>query len=231
MRHFRILAIAALLLAWGSPAKGQEDIFAQYTDNIFDDLDTIPKGRRHKTAHLLGVKYSYDFCTVDATPSLSEGYYVSPRNYMVQYTYYHSLWDRFNCFGLQAGVKYGRQGYTSELHGWGESNRMIEFPFNAQLKFDMSFFRLMFNLGTYYGYRLDTDREGGFDQYDIRHDYGILGGGGLALAFGFAELHFEAMYKFSLCGMYHTNKYSDLYWLLAYPRNIMFSGGLFIKLW
>lgn len=228
----KYLLILLVLLGGALNAAAQDDsVFDLYRDDIFSTLDTTPQPRRFYGEHLIGFKYSYDLCTVQSTPSLSEGYYFSPLNFIFQYTYYHALWDKYNVFGLQAGVKYGRQGYTSELSDWGESNQMIEFPFNAQLKFDMSRFRLMFNLGTYYGYRLSTDREGGFDQYDLRHDYGVIGGGGIALVFRPVELHIEANYKYSLCSMYHTNKYSDLYWLLTYPRNIMLSAGLFFKLW
>ena len=92
--------------------------------------------------------------------------------------------------------------------------------------------RFLIDLGPYYGYRLDTNREGGFDQYDIRHDYGIMGGAGIGFVFlKNIELHLEGRYKYSLCSMYHTNKFSDLYWMLAYPRNIIISAGVFYNLW
>ena len=96
---------------------------------------------------------------------------------------------------------------------------------------DFSRFRVLLNLGTYGGYRLSTDKEGGFDQYDQRMDYGVIGGGGFAVVFNPLEFHIEANYKYALASMYHTNKISDIYWIYTYPQNVMISASLFVHLW
>ena len=108
---------------------------------------------------------------------------------------------------------------------------VVEVPLISKFKLDFSRFRLLLNIGTYGGYRLSTDREGGFDRYDQRIDYGIIGGGGLAVVFKPVELHLEANYKYSFASMYHTNKLSDIYWIYTYPQNLVFSASLHFHLW
>ena len=63
----------------------------------------------------------------------------------------------------------------------------------SQFKIDFSRFRLLVNAGGYYGYRLSTERESGWDRYDLRHDYGILAGAGLAVVFKPFEIQIEAI--------------------------------------
>ena len=74
-------------------------------------------------------------------------------------------------------------------------------------------------------------RETGGGAFSGRMTAPLCVAGGIALQMKAFELQIEGCYKYSLCGMYHTNKYSDLYWVLAYPRNIMISAGLFVHLW
>ena len=152
-------------------------------------------------------------------------------NFSLLYTYYHALWDQLFNFGVQFGVKYGEEGYASKYEQWGERYKIVEVPLVSQFKIDFSRFRLLVNAGGYYGYRLSTERESGWDRYDLRHDYGILAGAGLAVVFKPFEIQIEGNYKYSLCSIYHTNKFSDEYWMLCYPRNIMLSVGLFVHLW
>ena len=225
--------IIALLLAFILlPARAQDVTIVPELQDDFSNIDTLPQPKKFKSRHMFGVKYSYDLCTVQANPNIGQSYITSPMNFEVAYTYYSALWDYVNIFGLQIGARYAKQGYASEYRGWGEKNTIIEFPFLAQVHIDGGPVRFLIDLGPYYGYKLDTDRETGFDQYDIRHDYGIMGGAGIGFVFlKNLELHLEGRYKYSLCSMYHTNKFSDLYWMLAYPRNIIISAGVFYNLW
>lgn len=202
-----------------------------YNTDDFAEIDTVPQPQKYKSRHMLGFKYSYDICNVSANPTIGQTAYFSPLNFSLTYTYYHALWDYLDLFGLQMGVKYGREGYNSEISGWGESVEMLQFSFGTQVHVNFWKMRILINAGPYYGYKLSTDKPGGFDENDIRHDYGIYAGGGVAFVFGAFELQLEANYQFSLCSMYHTYKYSDLYWLSAYPRNLCISAGIFINLW
>ena len=108
---------------------------------------------------------------------------------------------------------------------------MVEVPLISQFKIDFLPFRLLINLGTYGGYRLSTDKAGGFDKFDQRVDYGVIGGGGLGVVVHRFELHLEANYKYAFASMYHTNKISDIYWIYTYPQNVIFSASLHFHLW
>jgi len=224
--------LLTLLMAISSlPLLGQDDTFNFDLPDDFANIDTLPAPKKFKSLHMLGVKYSYDLCSVSSNPSIDEGYYLSPLNFSLLYTYYHPLWDQLSVFGLQAGVKYGHQGYVSPYVGFGQIDEYVQLPLISQFKIDFSPMRLLIDIGPYYAYKLRTDKEGGFDQYDIRHDYGIIGGAGIAFVFHPFEVQVEANYQYSLCSMYHTYKTSDVYWVLTYPRNIIFSAALFVHLW
>ena len=197
----------------------------------FADLDTLPAPKRFKSLHMIGVRYSYDLCNVSSSPSIGESFLSCPLNFSLVFTYYHPLWDQLNLFGLQLGTKYGTMGYESQYSNWGEAVTYLKGFAGSQLKFDFSRYRVLVNAGTYYAYKLATDKPAGFDEYDIRHDYGVYAGGGFAIVLGPVELQLEGNYQFSFCSMYHTNKYSDLYWITAYPRNLSLSAGLFFHLW
>ena len=60
---------------------------------------------------------------------------------------------------------------------------------------------------------------------------GVIGGLGLAVVFKPFELHIEGNYKHAFASMYHTNIYSDIYWMFTYPQNIMMSASLHFHLW
>ena len=108
----------------------------------------------------------------------------------------------------------------------------LQFLFGSQIHLDIKEHgRILINIGPYYGYRLKTDKEGGFDENDIRHDFGAHGGIGFALVFKNLEAHIEGNYQYSFCSMYHTYKYSDLYWLTAYPQNIYIGVTVYYNLW
>lgn len=226
MKKIAILLFALLL---SLPALAQDDVIAPL-NNDFKDLDTVKVGKKYKNIHMIGIKYGYSLTTIDASLPLEPGYLQSPKNFALLYTCYHAMWDYMPFFGIQTGIKYGEEGYSSEYEGFGERYKKVEIPLTAQFKIDFSRFRLLVDLGTYYGYRLSTDKPGGFDKFDIRHDYGIAAGAGLAVIFEPFEIQLEGAYQFSFCSVYNTNKYSDVYWLFAYPRNILISCSLFFHL-
>lgn len=228
----RILILALSLAALALPAKAQDfDLISDLPDD-FASIDTLPKPEVRNSVHMLGVRYGVNLGTVNSNPPIGESYKLTLNNVSVLYTYYHTLWGYMSNFGLQTGIKMGYEGYNSEYAPqYGEVCKMVEIPLISQFHIDFSRFRLIANLGTYGGYRLSTDKEGGFTQYDQRYDYGIIGGGGLAVVFKPFELQIEGNYKYSFASMYHTNRNSDLYWILTYPRVIMISASLFVHLW
>ncbi|MBQ0024317.1 MAG: hypothetical protein KBT00_01150 [Bacteroidales bacterium] len=225
------LTLLFALLAFSATAMAQDvDFITELPDN-FSELDTLPRPRQYKSIHMVGVQYSYNISGVRTNPEFETGYLFTAKNVAVLYTYYHALWDEMFNFGIQAGAKLGEEGYTASKPGYGERCRIVEVPLISQFKIDFSSFRILANLGPYAGYRLSTDKQGGFDRFDQRFDYGAIGGVGLGIVFKPFELHIEGNYKFSLSSMYHTYKNSDLYWQFVYPSNIMISAGLFVHLW
>lgn len=228
----RKLAIFAALLLMPLLASAQDiETFIFDMPDDFSEIDTVAPPKKFKSIHMIGVQYGVNYSNVIATPSIGEEAVWTYRNAGVYYTYFHALWDYLFNFGLQVGVKYGEQGYSSAYSQYGETCTVVEMPILSKFKVDFSRFRLLLNLGPFIGYRLSTDKEGGFDNYDQRYAYGIMGGLGLAVVFKPFEFHIEGNYQYSLGSMYHTYKYSDIYWLYAYPSNIAITASLHFQLW
>ncbi|MGX8707787.1 MAG: hypothetical protein ACSW72_03435 [Bacteroidales bacterium] len=228
MKKRFLLLIVALTAAL--TASAQDNFIFEMPDD-FADLDTLQHPARFKSIHMIGVSYGVNYSGVTSSPKIGHEKIWTYNSIGVYYTYYHALWDQLFNFGIQFGVKHGYEGYTSSWGTLGETCEVIEVPLISQFKIDFSIFRLLVNLGTYGGYRLSTDKEGGFDKFDQRYDYGVIGGGGVAIVFKPFELHLEANYKYAFASMYHTNKLSDIYWLYTYPQNVMLSASLHFHLW
>ena len=223
------LSLLALLLFFS--ARGQDDVFIFEMPDDFAVLDTLEAPAKFKSIHMVGVSYGVNLSGVTSSPKIGQERVITYNNVGVCFTYYHALCDYLFNFGIQFGAMHGYEGYASPIEGYGETCEVIEFPLVSQGKIDFSRFRLLVNVGTYGGYRLSTDREGGFDKYDQRVDYGFIAGLGLAVVFKPFELHVEGNYKYAFASMYQTNKYSDIYWMYTYPQNIMLSASLHIHLW
>ncbi len=221
-----IFAMSAFLL----PARAQDDNFIFDMPDDFATLDTVVHPPRFKSIHMIGVSYGVTWSGVTSSPGLAQSKILTYNNFGVYYTYYHALWDHLFNFGLKTGAMYLHEGYATEREGYGETCTLVNVPLISQFKLDFSIFRILINIGTYGGYRLTTDKEGGFDKYDQRYDYGVLGGGGFAIVFHPFEFHIEANYKYAFASQYHTNKMSDIYWIYTYPQNVMFSASLFFHL-
>lgn len=181
------------------------------------------------TEHLLGVRYSYEMTGVHFAPDLKASRVNTFRNLAVLYTYYHNLWDVWSYFGIQFGAKYCEYGFTSEynINNMDQTITAIEIPLVTQLKYDVGkHLRFMLDIGGFAGYRLQTSKPAGFDQFDQRWDYGALGGGGFALKFHPFELHIEVLYQYSLAFLYEPGVLSDDWWLYSYPNRLSFNVGL-----
>lgn len=179
--------------------------------------------------HLLGIRYSYAMTGVHFTPDLKQKGVNTPLNFAILYTYYHPLWEVWSYFGIQTGVKYGQQGFTTgyNLDDMDQTISTIEIPFVTQLKFDIkNILRIMVHVGPFAGYRLTTTKASGFDCFDRRIDYGVLGGGGIAIRVHPIEFHIEASYQYSLSWLYHPEKFSSSWWLYSYPHQLSFSFGI-----
>lgn len=223
-----IPVIAAFLMAFSTAAQDY-DFITELPDD-FAQLDTVPPPRKFTNIHMIGVNYGVSLCSVYATPDVKSSFVFSYNNFGIDYTYYHALWDYLFNFGLKVGLRHGYQGYASEYPGYGEKCEVVQMPVVSQFKIDFSQCRFLINLGAFAGYRIATDRMGGFDQYDQRFSYGALGGLGFAVVLNPIELHLEGDFHYSFDSLYHANKYSDLYWMFAHPINIVISLGVHIHL-
>lgn len=227
MKRFRLLL---LLFLTALPAAAQDDFIFDMPDD-FAVLDTIQHPARFKSIHMIGASYGATWSGVTSSPGLGQEKKMTWHTVGVYYTYYHALWDQLFNFGLKFGAMHGYEGYLTPKNNYQETCEVVEFPLLSQFKLDFSRFRILLNIGPYAGYRLSTDKEGGFDKFDQRFDYGVIGGGGLGVVFNPFEIHLEANYKYAFASMYHTNKISDIYWIYTYPQNLMFSISLHFHLW
>lgn len=230
MRAVKKYVLTLSLLLTALSAAGQDEFIFEMADD-FAQLDTVPHPARFKSIHMIGASYGISWSGVTSSPKLGQEKILTYNNVGVYFTYYHALWDQLFNFGLQLGVRHGYEGFATASGAYGETCELIEFPLVSQFKIDVSRVRLLINIGTYGGYRLSTDKDGGFDRYDQRYDYGIIGGGGLGFVFRPFELHIEANYKYAFASMYHANKLSEIYWLYTYPQNLMFTASLHFHLW
>lgn len=193
----------------------------------------VQTNAREGDEHLLGVKYAFNLSGVMFDPPTMGGKFKpAPLNVSLLYTYYSSMWGRMPYFGLQTGLKYGQEAVQLTL---GETEKVenyniIELPLISQFRYTLGKIRFLFNIGGYGAYRLAIDREGGFDEYDIRYDYGLTGGGGVGFIFRPFELQVECNYKYGFGDLYKNNKYGDERWIYSNTQHIMISVGLFVHL-
>ena len=164
MRRRLILLLLLLCSALALHAQNPEFAVISELPDEFADLDTVPAPQRYHSLHMVGFRYSYDVCNIASMPTVGEHILLCPVNFSVLFTYYHPLWDQLNVFGLQFGAKYGTMGYKSDYSNWGEAVKYVEIPLGSQMKIDFSHYRALINIGTYYAYKLSTDKEGGFDE-------------------------------------------------------------------
>lgn len=198
------------------------------------------KAQNNANEHLIGIKYGYSLSGVIFDPPTLGGKFASaPVNISLLYTYYHSMWGQMPYFGIQTGLKYGQEAVKLELEKENEDDKpkyrterytTLELPMISQFRLNFWKMRFLVNLGCYGGYRLTIDREGGFDKYDKRIDYGLIGGAGIALVFKPVEIHLEGNYKYGFGDYYAKNKYSEDRWTYSNASTIMISLGFYIHL-
>ncbi|MBR3527179.1 MAG: hypothetical protein IKN88_05325 [Bacteroidales bacterium] len=231
MRKTVALAILTFLSVCVSAQNGEG--FNPFTDEDLSILiqdSTVKEVSKFKPVGMLGIRGTYQLNGIKATPDIGAKGVSTYKNISLVYTYYNSLWNMMNNFGFQVAAKYGEYAFTSQ---WLEDEHVsyAELSLLSHFHFDFSRFRFIAGVGPYAGYRLQTLKEGdSWDQYDNRFDYGLMGGAGFAVIFGRFELQLEGDYQFSLSSFYHMNKYSDEYWLIATPRNILVNLTLFYHL-
>lgn len=191
---------------------------------------TVKEVARYKPVGMLGIRGTYQLNGLRSSPDIGAKGINTYKNISLVYTYYNSLWNMMPNFGIQLAAKYAEWGFNSEYLE-SEHVNYCEFSMLSHFHFDFSRFRFIFGVGPFAGYRLKSLKENdSWDQYDNRFDYGIMGGAGFAAVFGRFEIQLEGDYQYSLSSIYHMNKYSDEYWVISTPSNILINLTLFYHL-
>jgi len=211
-------------------------------------LDTVQVKKKFmiNDYSLLGVQYGASLSMTSFNPSEKQSMLFNPRYFGITYTKYGKLFGYMPYFGFQTGLMYGHEGYkfkkdkttdqTYTLEGATQAVMdVVEVPVLAQLHIDFWHMRLMGSAGIYGGYRLNIERTGTnvdaalkneFKDTDIRIDYGLKGGIGIAFIFDPLEIHLQGMVKSSWSSLYQPDYYSQYYYRFAYPFDVIITAGI-----
>ncbi len=220
--------------------------------NEFLDTLTVRKTLVVNDYSLIGVQYGAGLSQVMWNPRQEQSMLFVPVNFGVTYTKY-GLMFAMPYFAFKAGLFYAQEGYQFEYnedYNWtyqieGAEKavlEVVEVPLLFQFHYDTWNFKILAELGCYGGYRLGITRypgktgnvspelEHSFTDTDIRVDYGLKGGAGIALVFDPIEFHITASYKHSFSSLYEPDHSSQYYYRFAYPSNIVISAGIHLQL-
>jgi hypothetical protein len=220
--------------------------------NEYLDTLTIKKTLVVNDYSLIGFQYGAGLSQVMWNPRQNQDYVFIPVNVGVTYTKYGQMFA-MPMFAFKCGLFYTQEGYqfeyneeydyTYKIEGAEKAvYDVVEVPLLFQLHFDSWNFKVFMEGGCYGGYRLAIHRfpgktgsvkpelEHSFTDTDIRLDYGLKGGVGMALVFDPFEFHVTASYKHSFSSLYTPDHYSQYYYRFAYPSNIIVSAGLHFQL-
>lgn len=226
------------------------------SDSLAVYLDTVEVKKKIviNDYSMIGIQYGMNLSQVMWNPSMRQKSVFLPYNFGIFYTRYGKMFGYMPYFGFQAGIVYTKEGYSfkqdrdteiwPDLGGPYTGVRqavmdVLEVPVLAHMHVDFWKMKLIANIGFFVGYRLNIERSGegvspevasGFVDTDKRLDYGIKGGGGFAFIFDPVEIHFTAMYKYSMGTLHQPDYYSNYYYRYSYPSNIVFSVGLHFQL-
>ena len=225
-------------------------------DSLSAYLDTVEVKKKMviNDYSMIGLQYGMNISQVSWNPSMRQKSLFFPYNFGIFYTRYGKMFGYMPYFGFQAGIIYTKEGYSfkpdDETEAWPDLGGpysgvrqavmdVIEVPLLAHIHVDFWKMKLLADIGFFVGYRLNIERSGqdidpaianSFIDTDRRFDYGIKGGAGFAFVFDPVEIHFTAMYKYSMGTLHQPDYYSTYYYRYSYPSNIVFSVGLHFQL-
>lgn len=175
--------------------------------------------------HIIGIRYGYGLSGVVFDPSDMGGRIVPvPLNISLLYTYNCSLWDKMPYFGLQTGFRYGQEAaYLTDIdkkHIRTDVYSYVELPFMSQFRIARKNNKVLINIGAYGAYRTSISREGGFNEFDIRPDFGVTGGIGYAYMFKPFEIQIDLLVRYGFGELYRHDMYGDERWIYSNPYQI-----------
>lgn len=244
-----ILSIFFCFLA-SSIAFGQESEIISHSDaDFFGDEE---KKILINDYTLIGANYGVTFANMFFNPTKYNRETVMYTNYAsVTFTKYCKMFGSIPYFGLVLGLATGNEGFsfkpdpdTGEIGGIADgatktSIKVYEIPAMAQIHLDVDPIKVMVNVGVYGGWRQSITREGpgvtdefrnSFKSYENRWDYGLQGGGGLAIMLDPIEIHFNCLARWSWSSLYQPDYNSKYYYNYAYPLDIMATVGIHFQL-
>ena len=251
-----ILIFTAVSYAYGQEATDtllpEGLTYETVSDEYLDSLD-FKKKLVINDYTMLGVQYGVGLSSVMWNPTQKQDMLLMPVNVGFTFTKYGKMFGYMPYFGFQTGVFFAKEGYqfkynedkdyTYKIEGAEKAvYDVVEVPMYFHFHYDLWNFKIMAQIGCYAGYRLGIHRYPGktgsvlpevertFLDTDRRMDYGIKGGVGFGLVFDPIEIHFQAMYKYSLGTLYDPDYYSKYYYRYAYPTNIIISAGIHFHL-
>lgn len=221
----------------------------EYSDEFLDTVK-IRKKLIINDYSMIGVQYGVALSQVMFNPTKKQGMLMNPVNVGVIYTRYGKMFGYMPYFGFQTGIFYGQNGYkfkidketgdySENVDGATQARYIfIEVPLLAHMHMDVWHLKFIVNAGLFGGYRMSVQREGKiedkyrteFYDYDKRFEYGIKAGVGFGFFFDPVELHFQAMYRYTLGSLYKPDYGSEYYYRFAYPSDIIISAGLHFQL-
>lgn len=253
MRFDKIL-LTLLLMVMCTVVHAQNELLPKglsvetYSNEFLDTLN-VKKKLSINDYSMIGFQYGVGLSQVSWNPAQKQDMVFIPMNIGLTYTKYGKMFGYMPYFGFQIGLIYTQEGYqfeyneekdyTYKIQGAEKAvYDVVEMPMFFQFHYDLWNFKIMAQVGCYAGYRLAIERFPGktgsvaeemkhtFLDTDRRWDYGIKGGIGFGLVFDPIEIHFQAMYKYSMGTLYDPDHYSEIYYRFAYPTNIIVSAGV-----
>ena len=226
MKKIRLILYCSLVALCASISASAQNI-------VWDTLSTeIVQGKPKEL--FVGANYSYTISNVMFSPTIKAKPRYAPINFGALCTYYTPLWGYMDYFGFQTGIKYTSLGYYSNEPGFEylhDELQSVQIPITTLVKFDIQErFRALFTIGTLVGYRTSTNKEGGFDCFDRRWDYGLEAGLAFVVRLNPIELHLGGSYQYNLSWFYHPEKLDSDIWVYAFPTVISINFGVHFKL-
>ncbi len=247
MKKYKIIFLLSILLPFAAQAQiiDTTDIMKEFDEYSFRDANPIGqvKDSTKLREHLIGVKWGMGLNNITFSMDFDKKTMVSPKNFGIYYTYYHSLWNSISLFGLEMGLQYNEEGYTTLVLDYNdkitdqgkERFQTVTFPFISQFRIDFWRMRLLANAGAFASYRFSSSFSDimptTITSTTKKFGYGFVLGGGLAFVFRPFEVHFEANYKYNLSNLYDkTSFYGNEYWISTHTNQLILSVGLFTRI-
>lgn len=260
-RQFSIALL--LLLPALLSARGRQTDTVQYSAEYLDTVQ-VRKGTVINDYTTLGFNAGVTFSRMLFNPTKDHSFLFSPQYYSLYYTRHCKMFGYLPYFALKIGAEYSHEGFEfltdkstgRTYHDNGITKcdmTVVTIPAMAEIHVDVDPVKIFADVGFYGGYRLGINREWpssqdeyidakyhtSFRDYEIRWDYGLHGGAGIALVFSPVEIHFGAMVRWSwsdlykpdyLDEQYHPYPRNTYYYRFAAPLDIMVYAGVHFQL-